>query len=278
MKKSLYKIDKKFEEQSTAYILGSGVLEDNGIEDIETVSDKDEQKKGKDLKGVYKGDRISIDIKSIGAIIPTFCQEMMNVTSGKVGWLVNPDIETDYYLYAYHLTDEGGNNYYTGKRLIADSTDCIIRNVYIMVSRQKLIQTIEKNIGITLDVHAPQKILDDIASLLEKPIEECSGQFVYDDDRLVKKKDSHNHHDMWISLSSSGRIHEQPLNIIVSRETLARISEFAIDEDVAHRIQKKIIKTDVKNDDKINDGKNDKSIKKPILKLNTASTKQKTQQ
>lgn len=272
MKKSFYNVDKRFEEKSTAYILGSGVLEDNEIEDIEVVSDKDEQKKGKDLKGVYKGERISIDIKSIGGLIPTFCQELMNVTSGKVGWLVNPDIETDCYLYAYHLTDEGGNNYYTGKRLIADSTDCIIRNIYIMVRRQKLIQAIESQMGIKLDSQTPQQILDDIASLLEKPIEECSGQFVYDDGRLVKKKDSHNYHDMWISLSSSERIHEQPLNIIVSRETLARISEFTVDEDVPHRIQKKIIKTDVKTD-----ASKKKFIRKPVIKLNTANVKQNTQ-
>lgn len=270
MKKSFYNVDKRFEEKSTAYILGSGVLEDNGIEDIEVVSDKDEQKKGKDLKGVYKGDRISIDIKSIGAIIPTFCQEMMNVTSGKVGWLVNPDIETDCYLYAYHLTDEGGNNYYTGKRLIADSTDCIIHNIYIMVSRKKLIKAIESQMGIKLDSQTPQQILDDIAELLGKPIQECSGQFVYEDSKLIKKEHSQNKPDMWIALSSKNKIYEQPLNIIVSRETLARISEFAIDEDVPHRIQKKIVKTDIKTD-----ASKKKFIRKPVIKL-TANIKQNT--
>lgn len=272
MKKSFYNVDKHFEEKSTAYILGSGVLEDNGIEDIEVVSDKDEQKKGKDLKGVYKGDRISIDIKSIGGLIPTFCQELMNVTSGKPGWLVNPDVETDYYFYAYHITDEGGSNYFLGKKLIADSTDCIIHNIYIMVSRKKLIKAIESQMGIKLDSQTPQQILDDIAELLGKPIQECSGQFVYEDGKLMKKEHSHGKPDMWIALSSKNKIYEQPLNIIVSRETLARISEFTVDEDVPHRIQKKIVKTDVKAD-----ASKKKFIRKPVIKLNTANVKQNTQ-
>lgn len=247
IKKSFYNMDKKFEEKSTDYILDSGVLEEHGIEDIEIVLDKDEQKKGKDLKGVYKGDRISIDIKSIGALIPTFCQEMMNVNSGKVGWLVNPDIETDYYFYAYHVTDEGGGNYYTGKKLIAESTDCIVRNVYIMVSRKKLIRAIEEEMGITLDEHTPLKMLDDIEKLEGKPIESCSGQFIYTDDGKMERK--HGSHSMWISLSSKDRIYEQPLNIIVSRNVLARIAEFTVDENAASnsKLHKEIRKEETVN-------------------------------
>ena len=89
--------DKAFEETSIQYLQNTNIFKDMNIQEI--VKDRDRQLRGIDVIAQLYGQDIKVDIKSIASQLPTFCFEISgNINTSQKGWLINPDVETEYYL------------------------------------------------------------------------------------------------------------------------------------------------------------------------------------
>lgn len=224
-KKSMWCADKRFEETSLEFLRGkSRILKEMGTREI--VKDRDRQLKGIDLicdlpirfpNSFFKMRGKSVDIKSIAKVISTFSFEISgNVSSGQIGWLINPNVQTEYYLLVYHQIKDESFSYTVNKQRM--TTDNILYTKAILLKKEKLLKKIYK------ELHEKEfdKIVEEIR---DKTVDKKSiSRFVIDSDGNIRQKERcDKENKMWLTVSN--QLKERPINIIVRREVLEEISE-----------------------------------------------------
>lgn len=203
-------IDKIFEEQCIKYLQErTSIIDDLKIEKY--IDDTEIQQKGIDFIGYYHDKQINIDVKSIAQYdFPTFCFELMNINSGKKGWLIDENYMTDYYLLTYHQINDGTGSYKEDKKNL--TCDNIINTRAILISRQKIKQIIDETIN-NMDLRCV------IVEILNKSFYSKSmcPRFVYNPENNDFIESSDN--DI-IRFVYSKQIHEKPINIVIPRRIL----------------------------------------------------------
>lgn len=126
--------DKAFEETSIQYLQNTNIFKDMNIQEI--VKDRDRQLRGIDVIAQLYGQDIKVDIKSIASQLPTFCFEISgNINTSQKGWLINPDVETEYYLIVYHEII-GASSYRQGKALMTQ--DNVAETEAMLINKETL--------------------------------------------------------------------------------------------------------------------------------------------
>ena len=156
----------------------------------EIVKDRDRQLRGIDVIAQLYGQDIKVDVKSIASQLPTFCFEISgNVNTSQKGWLINPDVETEYYL----MTQ---NN--------VASTEAML------IKKETLKKEIERHLG-DLEV-----LVDKIRAY---EIHQKSAARFNEKGELVKNR---NRMNIYPVLSCG--LYEQPINIVVRKEVLKELA------------------------------------------------------
>lgn len=231
-KKSMWKVDKSFEESSTEYLdKKTSILKEMGVKEI--VKDKSRQKQGIDLicdiprtfpKSIFKFKERKVDIKSIAKVIPTFSFEISgNVSTGQLGWLINPDLQTDYYLIVYHEIKNGSGSYTTDKQNM--TVDNIVYTKALLIKKDKLLKRIHQ------EFH--QEFTQEYLSELIKEIRQLSSKnsdikrYTINEEGKIKEregaKNTNNSSSMYFTISN--QLKEKPINIIIKRTILEEIAE-----------------------------------------------------
>ena len=232
-KDSTYKTDAEFERVSLEYLVYKqpDLLKEAGITVKEVVTDRDRQKEGIDVvadvnyKGVLYKDAF-IDFKAVAAFIPTFSQEVMNTTSTNYGWLMNPTLKTDFYLYIWHdLGPNKRDSYRKNKEIIVRNPDLITDNRLVLLKKDELRQLIRFHTGVECT------ILN--AYSLEWKIQDYLGSF----DELTNLKETirlsvkngavgpyrkDDKDKVYLTITGGEHLKEKPINFIVKATELAR--------------------------------------------------------
>lgn len=218
---SNWKADKKFEETVMKYLeTQTNILQELNSQGY--VQDLETQKKGIDFIGNYKGKEIKVDVKSIATNdFKTFCFELAgNVHSGQIGWLLNPNIETDYYLLTYHDVLDFGSNYKEAKHHM--TIENINETVAYLISKEAIKKTIQKH----LKSNNLQKVVDQIRNYgpqfknWRKSVRfKVSNNSVYPYDKNDWKGVN------YVYPTLSPQLYEQPINVVINRELLEEIAE-----------------------------------------------------
>lgn len=243
--------DKLFERASVEYLFQSGHLRAVGLRNIELIEDRTLQKLGVDLYAdiVFPDGSVAkhkaVDVKSIAQMIPTFSQEVCNTTSGKIGWLCNEGLLTEYYLFVWH--DLRGEWYGTAKKKMADCVhlkkdgtphvdvakvqNLITRNSMALVSKAELKNIIFEETGRSCTSDDAVVLRDYFRShkmLLDKKASEISEKegkpgklsvlrYALKDKNLSMIQNGQGH-DVWLTYSPG--IHERPVNFVVRKRAL----------------------------------------------------------
>lgn len=193
MEKSKYESDKRKEELFAEWLDKYFYQRiQNYYDNICRITDKNTQKKGIDvLIKRFDGSNMKIDEKAtlyyINQNLPTFAFEVKNRTSGRVGWLFNKDLETDYYLLAWP----------NSSRDDIKETNNFTSALIMLIKREKIKKLLlEKECG-------EKKIMSCIQEYQNKP---------------------HKTNRVWlckgISLNFNDIIYEKPINIVISKDIL----------------------------------------------------------
>ena len=198
--------DKAFEETSIQYLQNTSIFKELNIQEI--VKDRDRQLRGIDVIAQLYGQDIKVDVKSIASQLPTFCFEISgNINTSQKGWLINPDMQTDYYLIVYHEVI-GASSYRQGKTLMTQ--DNVASTEAMLIKKETLKKEIERNLG-------------DLDVLVEKirgyDIHQKSAARFNEKGELVKNK---NRMDIYPVLSCG--LYEQPINVVVRKEVLKKLA------------------------------------------------------
>lgn len=220
MSKSNFITDSKFERASIEYLKVKYPFDKIGISNIRWTDTKDEQLSGSDMVAtVYNNDVLVencvIDVKSVASPLPTFSQEIINCKSGKVGWIMNNSLKTDYFLFVWHNT--GINNYTDAKKTIAEDYTKIISTDITLVSKKALQDFIKEQTNIECNEDKAKSLLlltRGIARTSDTAYFKIEGKSLYG----VKEKPLSR-----IYITRSDRIHEQPLNFIVRKSDLENL-------------------------------------------------------
>ena len=181
--------DKAFEETSIQYLQNTNIFKDMNIQELY----------GQDIK---------VDIKSIASQLPTFCFEISgNINTSQKGWLINPDVETEYYLIVYHEII-GASSYRQGKALMTQ--DNVAETEAMLINKETLKKEIERHLG-DLEV-----LVDKIRAY---EIHQKSAARFNEKGELVKNR---NRMNIYPVLSCG--LYEQPINIVVRKEVLKELA------------------------------------------------------
>ena len=198
--------DKAFEETSIQYLQNTNIFKDMNIQEI--VKDRDRQLRGIDVIAQLYGQDIKVDIKSIASQLPTFCFEISgNINTSQKGWLINPDVETEYYLIVYHEII-GASSYRQGKALMTQ--DNVAETEAMLINKETLKKEIERHLG-DLEV-----LVDKIRAY---EIHQKSAARFNEKGELVKNR---NRMNIYPVLSCG--LYEQPINIVVRKEVLKELA------------------------------------------------------
>lgn len=220
-KRSNWKADKEFEETVMKYLeTQTNILQKLNSQGY--IQDLEMQRRGIDFIGYYKDKEIKVDVKSIATNdFKTFCFELAgNVHSGQVGWLLNPSIETDYYLLTYHDVGNYGSNYKEAKHHM--TLDNINETVAYLISKEKIKEIIQQH----LKSNNLQKVVDQIRSYgpqfkgWRRSVRfKVSNNSVYPYDRNDWKGVN------YVYPTLSPQLYEQPINVVINRELLKEVAE-----------------------------------------------------
>lgn len=94
---SLYNTDKKFEEESFKYLKKTEIFYNDTMKLISEIKEREFQKMGMDTICLINNQVKVVDVKAMAGYIPTFSQELFNINSQRIGWLLNNSLKTDYY-------------------------------------------------------------------------------------------------------------------------------------------------------------------------------------
>lgn len=216
---SNYNIDAAFERASIERVMDR--MDECGLHDCVKTDDYDEQISGSDIRALDSLEREHvIDVKSIAGNLPTFCQEVGNCHSGRVGWIIGKKSTTDY-AYTYH-TVKGCRGYFEGKKKMAYGDAEILHDEIILVKRERLIGSLESQLGISLDEETARRFMSEAMSMHDLENEKGTAYFNIRNGHLVEVS-KYEHDPIYVTLSMSLR--EKPLNIVVPKRMLASISE-----------------------------------------------------
>ena len=224
--------DKRFEEESTRFLIRSHILMELGTKTI--IEDKERQLQGVDLicdipfdDGTVKESQ-NVDIKAIASTIPTFCFEVAgNTGSGQVGWLLNSELVTDYYLVVYHDII-GGTNYSANKEIL--TVDNVNYTKVMLINKEKLQQLV-------LDYFMFDCLKDaqDIVKRIEflNQDETKMTTYSYDGVRITQLKNASDKKDLKMWFSASNHLKERPINVVIRQQLLESISDkiFVLDKN-----------------------------------------------
>lgn len=229
---SNFKEDKRFEEESTRFLIRSHILMELGTKTI--IEDIERQKQGVDLicdipfdDGTVKENQ-NVDIKAIASTIPTFCFEVAgNTGSDQVGWLLNPELLTDYYLVVYHDII-GGTNYSANKEIL--TVDNVNYTKVMLINKEKLQQLV-------LDYFMFDCLKDaqDIVKRIEflNQDETKMTTYSYDGVRITQLKNASDKKNLKMWFSASNHLKERPINVVIRQQLLESISDkiFVLDKN-----------------------------------------------
>lgn len=233
MKKNSFGEDKIFESNVMAFLENAGVLK--ALHVAEIVTDRERQLKGIDL---IDEDGNYIDVKSVASLtLPTFCFELENLTSGKYGWFINPEVLTDKYLLTYHKVGHPNatGNYAIDKELL--TPDNIVRSEFILISKKAVNE-------IVIEMLHPTATLDELYERFIRVVkilikrENCQNKnkryslcpdgwtngerFV---DTTVYKPENEGLPPFLLRLSYSGTHDEHPINLVIPKGELIKKAE-----------------------------------------------------
>ena len=138
--------------------------------------------------------------------LPTFSLELLNATSGAIGWFINPDLKTEYYMFIWPHSEE--------KPLTLEG---ISYAYYALVNKTKLLLEVEKRYG---------KNKDQLFEYANRIAEKKLGEKVTNDDNVCigyRYKDDGFDDQGYIYYTLSK--HEHPVNLVVRRKWLEELSE-----------------------------------------------------
>lgn len=230
--KSNFKGDKRFEEESTRFLIRSHILMELGTKTI--IEDLERQKQGVDLicdipfdDGTVKESQ-NVDIKAIASTIPTFCFEVAgNTGSGQVGWLLNSELVTDYYLVVYHDII-GGTNYSANKEIL--TVDNVNYTKAMLINKEKLQQLVLDYFMFDCLKDA-QEVVKRIKFLNQD--ETKMTTYSYDGVRITQLNNASDKKDLKMWFSASNHLNERPINVVIRQQLLESISDkiFVLDEN-----------------------------------------------
>ena len=229
---SNFKEDKRFEEESTRFLIRSHILMELGTKTI--IEDIERQKQGVDLicdipfdDGTIKESQ-NVDIKAIASTIPTFCFEVAgNTGSGQVGWLLNSELVTDYYLVVYHDII-GGTNYSANKEIL--TVDNVNYTKALLINKEKLQQLV-------LDYFMFDSLKDaqDVVKRIKflNQDETKMTTYSYDGVRITQLNNASGKKNLKMWFSASNHLKERPINVVIRQQLLESISDkiFVLDEN-----------------------------------------------
>ena len=229
---SNFKEDKRFEEESTRFLIRSHILMELGTKTI--IEDLERQKQGVDLicdipfdDGTVKESQ-NVDIKAIASTIPTFCFEVAgNTGSGQVGWLLNSELVTDYYLVVYHDII-GGTNYSANKEIL--TVDNVNYTKAMLINKEKLQQLVLDYFMFDCLKDA-QDVVKRIKFLNQD--ETKMTTYSYDGVRITQLNNASDKKDLKMWFSASNHLKERPINVVIRQQLLESISDkiFVLDEN-----------------------------------------------
>ena len=229
---SNFKEDKRFEEESTRFLIRSHILMELGTKTI--IEDIERQKQGVDLicdipfdDGTVKESQ-NVDIKAIASTIPTFCFEVAgNTGSGQVGWLLNSELVTDYYLVVYHDII-GGTNYSANKEIL--TVDNVNYTKALLINKEKLQQLVLDYFMFDCLKDA-QDVVKRIKFLNQD--ETKMTTYSYDGVRITQLNNASDKKNLKMWFSASNHLKERPINVVIRQQLLESISDkiFVLDKN-----------------------------------------------
>lgn len=229
---SNFKGDKRFEEESTRFLIRSHILMELGTKLI--IEDIERQKQGVDLicdipfdDGTIKESQ-NVDIKAIASTIPTFCFEVAgNTGSGQVGWLLNSELVTDYYLVVYHDII-GGTNYSANKEIL--TVDNVNYTKAMLINKEKL-QQLVLDYFMFDSLKDAQEVVKRIKFLNQD--ETKMTTYSYDGVRITQLNNASDKKDLKMWFSASNHLKERPINVVIRQQLLESLSDkiFVLDEN-----------------------------------------------
>lgn len=222
--KSKFYSDAEFEAASMKYIKQHKLLERVGILNADFIEDSAKQKAGCDIiADIQVNNEIIpnkiIDVKSIAGIIPTFSQEIINSTSKRVGWIMNDNLETEFYLFVWHEV-ENPEGYSKDKAKIIEDANAIVRNRLCLVKKENLKRFIEKETGIKCTPEYAYGIMNTIDKITTE--EKKINYYQCKDSALLEIENGKNEK---VYITRSNNIYERPINFIVREEDLKRLGK-----------------------------------------------------
>ena len=212
---STFLTDKKLEEASLKYIESKPeIIHCNELKLIAKVPQKEFQVMGMDAVCLVNNSVAVVDFKCMAGLLNTFSQELININSGRLGWLLNDELKTDYYMYIYHvLKAEYSTGYYGyDKRIITPSN--IKYTKAILISKKEVLKIIENDFNMKMDE------IKDMMFMRIIPEFEENGRtrFYVGQDKNIRYSKSSTTGQCYFVISD--KIKEKPLNIIVPRKLL----------------------------------------------------------
>lgn len=211
MNRSTFDIDSRFEKESSAYLFKSSLFHNEVLNLISAVSEKEFQIKGIDAVALVNGKLASVDIKAVAGVLPTFSQEMRNTKSGKIGWLLNNELLTDYYLFVYHKIKNGTGVYSEDKKNL--TKDNIKYTKAILISKLEVQNIILSELGL--------KDINQLRTLIDRyviPAYKKTGVTKITYNPETNKIKPYGREDVYFVVSD--KIYEQPVNCIIKRRLL----------------------------------------------------------
>ncbi len=195
--------DKKLEELFSQFLdenFYEKLVKEQLILDWYRVNEEELQKQGKDVILVVSAtEEKIIDEKAtlhyINKDIPTFAFEIINQQSGKIGWLFDDEKETEYYLLAWP----------NGNEINERKVDFISSKI-LLIKRINVIKLLEEHGLDKVKIFELTRKYSDIAT-------PCCNKFTLADG---------------VKLNFNFRLHERPINLVISRRLLIEKSDFYI--------------------------------------------------
>lgn len=215
---SKWQLDKHFEECCMQYLeKQTNIFKDLEVFDI--VKDKERQLQGIDIIGRVHGQVRNIDVKSIASMLPTFCFEISgNVHSGQIGWLLNENVKTDYYLLTYHEIEGAKNDYRRGKEeLVAGAK--VEYTLALLISKKKIVDLIKTHLHSDNLYQVIEQIRNNANNYQNRKTTvrfKVSNNNVYFGEHIK---------GCLVYPTLSPYLHEQPINVVINRTLLEEAAE-----------------------------------------------------
>ena len=214
---SMFQSDKKKEKLMNEFMLAHyysklSNLDGTSIQ-VEIIGDKEMQKQGVDVVYTRDSRKYIVDEKAqidyITNPIPTFALEILNSASGKVGWFINDELKTEYYMFIWPKAEQRN----------IQKIDDIKYADYALVEKKRLVDEVEA-MQITSD-----KLLAYARSLAEEKLDGA-----YEKNNRLYYKEPPFDEGIYLVYTKppqgdvDGKV-ERPVNLVVIKSALERWAE-----------------------------------------------------